>query len=179
MPSHLTPGGPQPAELPIRLEPLPEIDALALVRERAKAQRLGWALPETASAEARAEIHTRIGRAASWLYVAEDGAELAGFVLGYPSAGEETIETDDRIEYLALLMVEPVYWGRGIGRQLLRAALAHAVDLGRRQLTLWTAEDNPYARGLYESEDYQLTGRQRISPRHGPLVEYRLDLPSN
>lgn len=48
------------------------------------------------------------------------------------------------------ICVQPGWRGRGLGRRLLRAALAEAMDRGHRQLSLSVEEGNP-ARGLYTS----------------------------
>jgi ribosomal protein S18 acetylase RimI-like enzyme len=75
-------------------------------------------------------------------------------------------------------MIEPNYWGRGIGGMLLDIAANSARQADKQQLLLWTrAEDNERARGLYERKGYSLTERTRISQHgHGLQVQYALDL---
>ena len=53
--------------------------------------------------------------------------------------------------YLAELYVAPGQRGRGLGRELLRAAIAHARRHGAAYMELGTSEANVAARGLYES----------------------------
>ena len=53
--------------------------------------------------------------------------------------------------YLAELYVAPGRRGRGLGRELLRAAIAHARRRGAAYMELGTSEADVAARGLYES----------------------------
>ncbi len=49
------------------------------------------------------------------------------------------------------LAVDPAYRGQGIGRKLLIAIESHAAEIGCCKLTLEVLENNPVAKGLYES----------------------------
>jgi ribosomal protein S18 acetylase RimI-like enzyme len=71
-------------------------------------------------------------------YVACDSERVAGFV------GVDG-------ECLAWLYVDPEYYGRGIGRALLRTGLA---EIGSPAWTIVLAGNTP-ARRLYESEGFQ------------------------
>jgi ribosomal protein S18 acetylase RimI-like enzyme len=53
--------------------------------------------------------------------------------------------------YLAELYVAPARRGRGVGRALMQAAIAHARGQGAAYMELGTAETDAAARGLYES----------------------------
>jgi ribosomal protein S18 acetylase RimI-like enzyme len=53
--------------------------------------------------------------------------------------------------YLAELYVAPGRRGRGLGRELLQAAIAHARRHGAAYMELGTSEADVAARGLYES----------------------------
>ena len=70
--------------------------------------------------------------------------------------------------YLEELYVVPALRGRGIGRALLRAAMAVARDEGAAHMDLGTSEDDVAARALYESEGFDChEGRGA-----GPLALY-------
>lgn len=53
--------------------------------------------------------------------------------------------------YLAELYVVPERRGRGLGRALMQAAMAHARSAGADYMDLGTSEDDVAARALYES----------------------------
>ncbi|MGG5259622.1 GNAT family N-acetyltransferase [Phycicoccus avicenniae] len=59
--------------------------------------------------------------------------------------------------YLAELWVSPSVRRTGLGRALLRACLERARERGCDLLDLSTSEDDPEARGLYESEGLHAT----------------------
>ena len=75
--------------------------------------------------------------------VADGGVAVMYF---RPSLWTEALEC-----YLAELYVVPDRRGRGIGRALLDAAIAHARDRGADYVCLATSEDDVAARSLYES----------------------------
>jgi GNAT superfamily N-acetyltransferase len=169
--------GLQPIQFDIRVGTTADIGKMALVMERANAARDGQQLLEVVTDEYRlAEIHTRMGYMGAWSYLAENEKESAGFVLGHPSFSEDTIESREEDEYLALLMIEPRYWGKGVGSTLLDKAADKAITLGRERLILWTVNDNSRARQLYERKGYILANKQRHSKRQPEVVLERYDL---
>jgi ribosomal protein S18 acetylase RimI-like enzyme len=52
--------------------------------------------------------------------------------------------------HLSRLYVDPVWWGRGIGRMLYECGIDHLRHRGFRSATLWVLEGNVRARGWYE-----------------------------
>jgi GNAT superfamily N-acetyltransferase len=82
------------------------------------------------------------------LWVAEEGGEVTGFVA----------LDDDEVTWL---YVDPAHYRRGIGRALLRHAVAHAGD--RAEVTV--LDGNPAALALYLSEGFVVQ-----ETRTGPLV---------
>jgi ribosomal protein S18 acetylase RimI-like enzyme len=81
-----------------------------------------------------------------WL-LAEDGAELAGFVLPYARRG-----SDATLGWVSSLGVREPWRGRGLGRGLLLAAFAALYDRGLRRVGLGVdAENSTGALTLYES----------------------------
>lgn len=160
----------------IRTATIEDVGSLALVIFRANAQRDGQPLPEQADEETRVDMEKRFAKPAIWAYVGVVANKMAGFVLGYPSSEEDSIPTNPLIEYLALLMVEPDYWGYRVASKLLDVAAIHAKNAGKRALLLWTGENNDRARQVYERKGYLLTSQTRVSKRRGPQVQYLLDL---
>lgn len=72
-------------------------------------------------------------------------ALLDNAVVGYAFAGPNR---DDEWELFAIYAL-PQTHGRGVGRRLWDAALAHARGAGADSLCLWVLRDNPAARGFY------------------------------
>jgi ribosomal protein S18 acetylase RimI-like enzyme len=70
--------------------------------------------------------------------------------------------------YLAELYVAPDHRGRGLGRALMRAAIALARERGASYMDLNTAEDDRAARALYESLGFS----NREGRASGPVNYY-------
>ena len=103
---------------------------------------------------ARDFLSMRLDRGDSAMYVAVDEKTHtgAGFVHLYPVFSSLHMR---RAWILNDLFVEPSYRRLGVGRQLMEAARALAVETQSVTLTLETARDNDTARKLYESLGYQ------------------------
>src|SRR3989344_2243750 len=142
----------QPVHFTFRVGITADIDAMALTMERANAGRDGRPLPEVITDEYRLEeVHRRMGYEDSWTYLAESGRKLAGFVLGHSSDTEDTIETREQDEYLALLMAEPDTWGTGVSSVLVDMAYDHARALGRERMLLGPGgHNNALSRRFYK-----------------------------
>ncbi len=85
------------------------------------------------------------------------------------------LEDDGSLE-LGHLFVEPQWWGRGIGRQLMAHAVARARDAGHQFIVI---QGDPNARGFYERIGARHVGERpsdSIAGRTLPL--FRLPLVS-
>jgi ribosomal protein S18 acetylase RimI-like enzyme len=124
-----------------------------------------------------------------WL-VAEDGAQIVGFVAVGPYRPEQTVATDFDYDYaeVAGIYLSPPAFGRGIGRQLMNAALVRAQDLGWSVARLWVLADNLRARRFYERYGFTLdpapdgralwrAERPDADPVDLPEVRYSIHLP--
>jgi GNAT superfamily N-acetyltransferase len=120
------------------------------------AAREGWshiypaeALAQLRSPEARIvdEIEDTTPRRS--VLVAELDSEIAGFAVTRPSKDEDG--SSERIGELDTFYSHPLIWGRGVGRALMREALAALRDSGFTEATLWTAEENHRPRAVYEA----------------------------
>jgi ribosomal-protein-alanine N-acetyltransferase len=80
------------------------------------------------------------------------GGPVVGYVVAWFAGGEGEI---------ANVAVAPTARGRGIGGQLLDAAIAAAVDCGAEALYLDVRESNVRARALYDSRGFVEVGRRR------------------
>jgi len=73
----------------------------------------------------------------------------------------------------------PDVWGSGVGRDLMRAALAALRELGFLEAILWVLADNPRARRFYEREGWSDDGGRKRDAFLGVEVEevrYRIAL---
>jgi ribosomal protein S18 acetylase RimI-like enzyme len=95
-------------------------------------------------------------------------AEVGGVVAGYVKLGPATpLPSNRHVLEVQGLAVAPQAQRRGIGRELMKAAIDEARRRGARRLTLRVLAINPGARALYESLGFQVEGIL-----HG---EFRLD----
>ncbi|HTQ09555.1 MAG TPA: GNAT family N-acetyltransferase [Fimbriimonadaceae bacterium] len=113
------------------------------------------------------------------VFVAEVEGSVAGFAIVHHSsdedAGPETGELDS-------FYVHAGYWGQGVGRELLRAAVRRLAEMGFTTATLWTAELNHRPRRVYERAGWELDGARRersLGGRSFIELRYRRDLPDD
>ncbi len=92
------------------------------------------------------------------LLVAKDGRRVVGFV-GCGDRGEEAPGIG---EIFALYVLSP-YYGTGVGRQLMEAALAQLKDYP--QICLWVLKGNARAIRFYEKCGFRPDGAEEVSPR--------------
>ena len=104
-------------------------------------------------------------------------AELAGEVVGFADFGRAWRASDppDAGELYAINL-DPAHWGKGIGRTLLREAVARLGALGFTEAVLWVVPGNVRARSLYESEGWVVDGGVSTGEVLGvtvPEIRYR------
>ncbi|WP_037868258.1 GNAT family N-acetyltransferase [Streptomyces sp. NRRL S-813] len=88
-------------------------------------------------------------------------AELDGAVVGYIRLGLATpLASNAHVRQIRGLAVADGARGAGVGRALLRAAVAEARRRGARRLSLRVLGHNTAARKLYESEGFVVEGVQ-------------------
>ena len=159
---------------------LSDVNELALIMERAKAERDKLPLPQCLTGLQSADyVEWEMERPDAWTCLAKIGQSAVGVALGYPvlrTGGDaENIDT----HHLSLLMVDPNYWGRGIGRGLLNLTIQHARQADRSIVSLWTRETkNDRTRRFYEQRGFVLTGVSD-SEEHSPRVHYELTIKSS
>jgi len=104
--------------------------------------------------------------------VADDKGVLAGFANACQSRDKDA-ESGDVGEVSAIYLA-PEAWGKGLGRELMTAVLAHLAVLGYLQVTLWVLDTNARARRFYEAAGFRPDGAAKIDDSRGfPLRELR------
>ncbi|MER7489022.1 GNAT family N-acetyltransferase [Streptomyces sp. NPDC126497] len=89
--------------------------------------------------------------------VAEYGGRIVGYVrLGFPTG----LASNAHVRQIRGLAVAEEARGLGVGRALVRAAVAEARERGARRITLRVLGHNTVARALYESEGFVVEGVQ-------------------
>ena len=103
--------------------------------------------------------------------VAEVDEEIRGFLIYGPSrdreAGAETGE-------IWVLYVDPAYWRRGIGRDLVAAGLQGLREQGHEIATVWTLGESPRNLAFYESLGFRRDGASPRRQAFGRTLELRL-----
>ena len=96
--------------------------------------------------------------------------DMCGFVLARAAGGEAEILT---------LAVVPAARGRGLGRELLRAAITRAQALGAQTMFLEVGADNPHALALYAGLGFAKVGTRKAyySAADADALVLRLPLP--
>jgi GNAT superfamily N-acetyltransferase len=83
---------------------------------------------------------------------------------------------EQRAARLRFVIVDPAWQGRGIGRALLRAALAWCRERGVDACFLWTVEGLPASRAMYERAGFRVVERVEDARYSVPRVSVRMEL---
>ena len=143
-----------------------DLPAISELAKRTWADAFGSSVsPEQEAAEleeTRSEAYFRAALATDTILV----AELDGALVGYAQLGDVAIPEVDvqpGDQALRRLYVDTHLHGRGIGRELVTAALAHPrlAAAPRVFLTVW--EENEAARRLYESFGFRRVATTRVT----------------
>lgn len=120
---------------------------------------------DDAAAEAedtRSEKYFRASLRTDTILVAEAGGQLVGYVkFGEVEIPEVDAEPGDG--GLHRVYVETAQHGRGIGRELMHAALSHPRLQAAPRVYLQVWEENRTAVGLYESLGFRTVGTTRVT----------------
>jgi ribosomal protein S18 acetylase RimI-like enzyme len=96
--------------------------------------------------------------------------ELDGVVVGVARVGTDV--SNSARGHLFSLYVHPDNAGRGLGKLLLRHALASLREMEFEEITLWVFKNNTPTRNLYSSLGFLESGQERIDDRwKNPEIE--------
>ena len=99
--------------------------------------------------------------------VCEVDGRVVGWVFLLAPARDKDLEPQT-VE-LAACYVEPSFWGRRIGHQMVAEAVELARACGMRTMVLWVLEQNVRALHFYGGEGFELDGERR-QVRHVPGI---------
>jgi ribosomal protein S18 acetylase RimI-like enzyme len=97
--------------------------------------------------------------------VAVEDADVIGFV----RVG--VVEDEGKRGLVYLLYVLPSYWGRGVGKMLMHAAIDELGDLGMDEAVLWVLRDNQRACAFYSALGWHQDGRTTTADYGGIELE--------
>ena len=104
--------------------------------------------------------------------VADDDGLLAGFADVCRSRDDDA--ESDKVGEVRAIYLAPDAWGKGLGRELMAAALTHLARLGYAEVTLWVLDTNARARRFYEAAGFRSDGAIKADGSRGfPLKEVR------
>ncbi len=92
-----------------------------------------------------------------------------GDVIGFIRVGAVDDEGERGLVYL--LYVLPAYWGQGVGKTLMRAAIDELRDLDMGEAVLWVLRDNQRARAFYAGLGWRQDGRTTTADHGGIELE--------
>lgn len=110
--------------------------------------------------------------------ITDDNGELAGFTHAGPTRDNDSGTV--AVGEVYAIYLAPGAWGKGLGRALMAAALAHLAKCGYGEATLWVLDSNTRARRFYAAAGFQPDGAVKVDSSRGfPLAEvrYRRSLP--
>ncbi len=146
---------------PFRDEDLPGLVALY---QRAYAEHPEYG---EATREASQRYLEWLQRHHTFFQVAEDDAgRIVGFIVAHANWRDRD---GQRVGEIHELVVDPAYWGHGLGGRLLDAALEHFKAHGHQRARLWVGEHNDRARAFYARH-----GFRPVRPGYWVRMEKRL-----
>ncbi len=168
---------------PARMEDVPEI-AFAHVRSWQAAYQgmLPQEYLERLDPAQRVDQWERILSATDWssggTLVADAGAYVLGFVSYGPARDED--QKSGRVGEIYAIYLVPAAWDKGIGKQLMVAALERLAEGGFDDVILWVLDSNVRARRFYAAGGWFADGAARREDGPGfamTEVRYRRPLP--
>lgn len=120
------------------------------------------------------KIREYLGTGYCTTLVAETDGQIQGFV---DFAASRDTEAPPRTGEIFALYVHPQTWSRGLGRELMTAALTALEQAGFTSVTLWVLAGNERAIRFYEFAGFVLEPNCEKIVRFGdsqPIAEYRM-----
>lgn len=118
-------------------------------------------------AQGLCQFYERYDPRRSGVWVCEHGGKMIGFLL---------LMDREEAAQLRYFLIEPDYWGLGLGSKLLNMYMDFLRACGYKRSYLWTTHELTTAASLYKRIGFQLTEEKEPSSFGKPLIEQRYDL---
>jgi GNAT superfamily N-acetyltransferase len=134
----------------------------------------GWSRPKAFDEANEAGMTRLLPRADFLCLIAEaDGDAVAHVTVGPARRRGEAQTPIPGLAHLGQLFVLREWWGSGVAKELLDAAMEHARQEGYERIRLFTPRDHARARRFYEREGWRPTGEGRYAGElELEIVEY-------
>jgi len=110
----------------------------------------------------------------TFLIAVEDNA-ITGYLKMRPSKGPKTISIDDSVE-IERIYAAPDYTGRGVGAELMKAAITHAHNANFKTIWLGVWAENQRAVKFYEREGFTAIGEHVFMMKDDPQRDFVMSL---
>jgi GNAT superfamily N-acetyltransferase len=108
------------------------------------------------------------------ILVADGGEEL----LGHATFGtSRDFDAPVSVGEVRSFFVRPSAWRRGVGKELMAAALGGLAELGFARATLWSFDANERANAFYEASGFARDGAERREEVWAEILEVRYRRP--
>lgn len=104
--------------------------------------------------------------------------ETEGRVVGFSFFGpcrDDDVEAESAVGEIRAINLDPDFWRRGLGTELLRASLRELRAAGHATAILWVLQENVRGRHFYEAQGWRPDGgeKQEAPPGCPPLAHLR------
>lgn len=145
--------------------------AVAIWRVASTARRDGVPLPD----EHEQRVRGYLAATESFLAVASDDDVVVGVALGMQALDDDgTGPPLPGLCHISMVFVDPGWWGRGVGQQLMQYLLRTGRDRGYERFQLWTHTDNHRAQRLYEGIGFRRSGREMSDENGEWIIHYEM-----
>lgn len=101
----------------------------------------------------------------AFTYVAESGDAVVGYC--FTAAPSRSGELGSEWAELVAVYVDPSHWGRGVGGELMEAAMERLTGLSYGGAFLWTFAENERAIRFYRRHGWEADGEEKVNPQAG------------
>ncbi len=111
-------------------------------------------------------IEERMRSSDSLVFVAKEAEQIVGMGSQLPARESDGIgPIIPGLMHMSMIAVDPVHWGKGIGKSLTEYGVYRATKLGYKAIQLWTHLSNERAQRLYMSVGFREFGREKTDDR--------------
>lgn len=150
-----------------------DVEAAALLWERAHERRLGFVPAGARKERAMQVLRSRLTLPSSRFFVCSGDDGLTGMLLATQARDQDGAgEPVPGLLHVSYVAVSPECWSCGIASALLDRAASAAASNGYRQMQLWVVAENLRARSLYERHGFCWSRRTKTDEYGEHILHY-------